>query len=583
MIKVKTKTLKISILGRELKYKEFYIEFISIVICFLIGVNFFNGCASQLPPGGGENDSVPPSIESVYPKDGTINFRDDYFELTFSEYVDKRTVKDAIFISPPIEGNLEFSWTNKTLTVYFPGKLKDSITYNITIGTDVVDYNNRNRMADAFTFAFSTGNIIDSKTITGNIYSEKPNGVMIFAYKLNGDTINPGKRKADYISQAGNNGEYILSRIAKGGYRVFAVKDEYRDLLFQAEQDLIGIPFEDVFFGEEDTLIKNINFELTKIDITPPRLLSAVMTDRNHILVSLSEEINTEPVAVNNFTFFDSTLMKIVPIKYFFKGKGKEKDFFLALTDSINLQNNYVLFVSNLKDKKDNNLDYDFINVVAGDRIDSTSPNILNAKPRFGCGDVDFLNPSFSFFFDDGFDVNAISNSVYVGDTLGNKIKFKFIKVDDASFKIEVLEKLKSSSLYRIRFDLSDAADAAGNITDSIITYSFITSSGLDFTGLSGQIVNLYFSENPIVELRSVDNIEIIYLQKLKEDGTFEFKRVLPGKYNLVCYTDIDENGKYSPGFPEPFVRSEKIKYYKEIINLPARWEVTNLFFNFEE
>jgi len=60
-------------------------------------------CANQLAPTGGEVDRIPPEVVEVFPADGTINYEEQYFEITFSEYVDKRSVQDAIFISPSIE------------------------------------------------------------------------------------------------------------------------------------------------------------------------------------------------------------------------------------------------------------------------------------------------------------------------------------------------------------------------------------------------------------------------------------------------------------------------------------------------
>jgi len=102
-------------------------------------------CANQLPPSGGDEDKIPPKIVKVFPADGITNFDEDYFEIEFSEYVDKRSVRDAIFISPFIEGTFTYSWIGTTLEVTFPEKLKDDVTYTITIGTDAVDLNNKNR------------------------------------------------------------------------------------------------------------------------------------------------------------------------------------------------------------------------------------------------------------------------------------------------------------------------------------------------------------------------------------------------------------------------------------------------------
>ena len=184
-------------------------NFFPLLISFLLST-----CANQLPPGGGEVDKIPPEIVEVYPVDGTTNFSDDYFEIGFSEYVDKRSVQDAIFISPAIEGEKEYDWSGKYLRVYFPAALKEKTTYVITIGTDAVDYNNKNRMAEAYTFTFSTGNEIDRRVVTGKVYDTKAEDVMIFAYrtdqewrrKMNDTTTNLLVAKPDYISRQEKKG-----------------------------------------------------------------------------------------------------------------------------------------------------------------------------------------------------------------------------------------------------------------------------------------------------------------------------------------------------------------------------------------
>lgn len=118
-------------------------------------------CANQLPPGGGPIDTIPPQIVEVYPHNGTIQYNKNYFEIKFSEYVDKRTVRDAIFISPPLKYGIEFNWSGKSLKLVFKDTLKDNTTYTITIGASVSDLNNNNKMSEPYTFAFSTGEVIE--------------------------------------------------------------------------------------------------------------------------------------------------------------------------------------------------------------------------------------------------------------------------------------------------------------------------------------------------------------------------------------------------------------------------------------
>ena len=90
----------------------------------MFSFSFLISCANQLPPGGGEVDTVPPEIIFSYPENGTTNFKDDYIEFEFSEYVDKRSFKDAIFISPGIDEQLEISWSGTSVEIGFPNGFK---------------------------------------------------------------------------------------------------------------------------------------------------------------------------------------------------------------------------------------------------------------------------------------------------------------------------------------------------------------------------------------------------------------------------------------------------------------------------
>ncbi|MFB3057654.1 MAG: Ig-like domain-containing protein, partial [Ignavibacteriaceae bacterium] len=100
-------------------------QLILIILTFLL----INSCANQLPPGGGEVDKIPPEVVEVYPSEGTINYDDNYFEIEFSEYVDRRSFKDALFISPNIEGRLNYEWTGTSISVEFVEGLKEDVTY----------------------------------------------------------------------------------------------------------------------------------------------------------------------------------------------------------------------------------------------------------------------------------------------------------------------------------------------------------------------------------------------------------------------------------------------------------------------
>jgi len=264
------------------------LAFGSLLLSFILLVR----CANQLPPGGGDEDKIPPKIVSVFPADGTSNFDKDYFELDFSEYVDKRSVRDAIFISPFIEGNFTYSWSGTTLEVTFPEKLKDDVTYTITIGTDAVDLNNKNRMAQAFTFSFSTGDKIDRRIISGKVYGKEKEGIFIYAYKMDESSDSLLNRKPDYVSQTGADGNFSLQGLGAGNYRIFAVNDKFRDYLFQQDQDEIGIPQTDIYLRETDSHFTGVYFKLSNAAGPTPTLISGIMTDSNHMIFSVNYGFN---------------------------------------------------------------------------------------------------------------------------------------------------------------------------------------------------------------------------------------------------------------------------------------------------
>ncbi len=363
---------------------------------------FLSNCANQLPPGGGDIDKIPPEIISVYPEDGTINFSDDYFELEFSEYVDKRSFKEAIFISPAIEGELDISWTGKSVTVTFPKGLREDFTYVVTIGTDVVDLNNKNRMAQSFNFSFASGDKIDRRSISGKVYDKEADGVLIFAYKVSDDRTDYLQFKPDYVSQVGKDGSFSLNGLAEDNYRVFAVKDQLRDMLFQSASDKIGMPFSDISLKDNDSTFTGLNFFLMSADTSKPRLISAVMTDNRHILVTVSRPIDSTVISSYNFSIIDSTENVEFGILYAFKGNTKPEELVVVTDENIPYQNLLFLRTDRLIDKAGNLYTDDYASLTISERVDTSALKIFKTFPT-DLRKLDFKNPVIRFYFDDAY------------------------------------------------------------------------------------------------------------------------------------------------------------------------------------
>ena len=551
-----------------------------LIIFFLI-LLFISRCANQLPPGGGELDFIPPEITEVYPVDGTTNFNDDYFEIEFSEYVDKRTFKDALFISPNVEGGLGYEWTGTSVSVEFLKPLDKDVTYTITVGTDLVDLNNKNRMKSSYTFSFSTGNEIDRGTISGRVYSDNTDGILIYAYKVDdgGDTLL--NRKPNYVTQTGKDGRFTLNGLGKAKYRLFAVKDEYRDLRYDLDQDLIGVPNQDIILNDIDTAFTGINFKMFKADTTAPRLLKAVMTDEKHILLTLSESIDKKSITQNNFYVVDSTNERQSDIKYAYKKPGKEEEIILVPDTMYSINDAVFLFAKELRNTVNNIYYNDFVALTISDKPDTIPANIIATFPSSRNAIVDVVNTELKFSFDDAFSKMNIQNYVTFTDTLNKIIPYKLSYDDDATIIISPINDLKTEKDYLIKLNLNGFIDAAANRQDSIYVFRFKTISGLDFTGVSGKILNVKQENNPVLVLENAEDKNVKYQNHITSED-FNFERVTAGKYMLWCYFDADSNYQYSVGWPQPIKYSEQFSVYSDTLKLKPRWVVTDVIFNFK-
>ena len=551
-------------------------QLILIILTFIL----INSCANQLPPGGGEVDKIPPEVVEVYPPDGTINYDDNYFEIEFSEYVDKRSLKDALFISPNIEGRLNYEWTGTSISVEFVEGLKEDVTYTITVGTDLVDRNNKNRMASSFTYSFSTGSTIDRRTISGRVYSDDQEGVLIYTYKLDEGVDTLLKSKPDYVSQTGNDGSFKLHGLGESMYRLFAIKDEYRDLIYDLDLDLIGLPNQDISLQGSDTSFIGIYFKLFKADTTAPRLLKGIMTDERHILATVTEKIDDDLLTSTNFYVIDSTTNKQSAISFVFSKQGKFDEIVLVPEIKLESDNDVFLIAKILKDTVNNKYTNDFIQLTVSDRPDTIPANVTASEPKNN-STVDFINPKIKFYFNDGFRKEAIQRNITFTDTLNKGVPFKISYDDDATLIVSPLEKLITEKDYIITLDLNDFVDAAGNMQDSIYEFKFNTISGLDFTGVTGRILNVHFHKNPVLVLENIEDKKLKYQTKVSEED-FDFERIEAGKYLLWCYFDEDSNYQYSYGWPEPIKFSERFSVYSDTLKLKPRWVITDVLFEFK-
>jgi uncharacterized protein (DUF2141 family) len=548
----------------------------SIITAFILVL--VSGCAGQRPPEGGPVDLVPPEIISVYPAPNTTHFSGSEIALEFNEYVDRRSVEEAIFISPNIE-NIEFDWSGTDVTIKIREQLRNNTTYVITVGTDVSDVRNRNKMAKAFTLSFSTGEKIDNGMIAGTVYDERPQGIMIFSYRtdeIETDTLNPVQFKPDYITQTGNDGRFTLTNLAAGTYRLFAIKDEYRNLLYDPEIDAAGTST-DVTVSLTDSVQQGITFIIAKEDTTPPRIASVTAPDDRHVIVQFSEPMDSTAVRTDRFRITDTLGTPAMPIEGLFRPAVPANSYTL-ITAKQKPDSLYLLTVSDIRDKAGF-----VIHPQARQKQFKGSPVIDTIPPALVTSTVggraskllperpieivfsDALTPVFG---DSAFRLQRKKDST--------AITLSVTMTDKNSVSLMPKGKLVIDDVYILRLAWNDIKDIFGNrYIDSTTSIEFTIDDPERYGSIEGMFSGFGGSSRPMVHAKNTtDKNQKPVTTPVDEFGRFRLLMLPEGYYALNVFDDVNGNAVHDAGKVFPFLRAEKFVIHSDTIRVRARWPV---------
>jgi len=292
------------------KFKNI-ISAILLIISSLAIILLFQSCANQLPPGGGEEDKIPPKLVFQSPDSSSLNYRGNSIVLEFDEYVDRRSFQEAFHISPPIEGEVIYDWSGKEVEISFANplwKTEPSKTFVVTVNSNLKDIKG-NSLTSPITFAFSTGPKIDKAGINGSVFNkkeDKPVTILAFKLGLTDSSYEPSKNLADYITETSTEGNYSLTNLSPGKYRIVSIEDEDRNLLYTADRESYAVLPYDINL-EDSAQLTGVDFYMKKVislgTSVPETDVSDFFKDSLDI-VYCSIENNTRSVLPSQSIFF---------------------------------------------------------------------------------------------------------------------------------------------------------------------------------------------------------------------------------------------------------------------------------------
>jgi hypothetical protein len=237
-----------------------------LVFAMLISLTFVR-CANMQTPTGGPKDSIPPVILSENPVNFKRNFTDKQIVLEFNEYIKLNNYQKEFSISPDLEKQPDYKVKKKNLIITLPDSLEQNTTYTINFGKGLVDFNEGNPIVN-YNYVFATGPELDSLSVSGSVKNaytktfdpKEDLSVRVLLIPTRQDSIF-GKRKANIFTSVDSSGNFIIKNLREDTYRIYALKEENNDRIYNNPDELIGFLADSIVLKEN---IEDIKLEYSK-------------------------------------------------------------------------------------------------------------------------------------------------------------------------------------------------------------------------------------------------------------------------------------------------------------------------------
>lgn len=540
-------------------------------------------CASgvTIPPPGGPADTIPPSILSTIPGNGTTNFRGETVEIEFSEYVEESRVAAAVVITPIPRIPPEFDWSGRTLEITFREPLLENRTYTVNLGSAISDPGG-NRLGRPFSLRFSTGDQIDSGRIQGEVIGKSKIPAFIYAYVIPSDTarfndtLRPDSTRPDFIAPIGDDGSFSLEGLPTGNFRIFAVADAFSDGIFTPGEDAFGVPTGDVHVASATEPVTGLRIRLrpSADDLRPPALYSAVSVNRRRSELRFSEPVDTATLRVANFSLTASG--SDVAINQAWRSPVNPLAVQLSHAE-IPPAVEAVVTTRGLRDTAGNGLpdSVSTTRFTTGETIDTVPPRILPLS-------VDSVRAytfpdSILISFDENVAMTEGAEPIRLRDTAGPSARFRLTRRSPAQFIARPLDTLFGAAEGFLEIDLRRFTDEAGNRYDSTARLRLAIGIPRQKGSMEGTLTDSAAPNSlHVIILRAMNNGMIYRKEKLKS-GPWAFTSLPEGEYEVTAFRDDDGNGEYNYGSIIPFRHAEQFATWRGTVRVRPRWSTNKV------
>lgn len=508
---------------------------------FLLAFLLVSSCAQVRTPSGGDRDEIPPKVIASYPQSMTTSFHGSQIIIEFDEYVQLDNPREQILISPPLAKAPDVKLkSSKTLVIDLGEELlPENTTYTINLGESIKDNNEGNVLLENV-FLFSTGDFIDSLSISGQAvsgkYLEPLADVTMLAFPAGTDSIVLGQRP-QYVTRCDAGGHFTFSHMASGEYELIALLDLDKDLKVDKNES-IGFLLEPTIasMASDSNLVLRIHAlapdgHALKRGEWAKDGRSVLITSRGSVdsLDFIWPNLKS-PVHVESWNRIDS-------VRYWFDSPVMTGDMAI-ITSSEGIPD-----------------------TLRAGRVTENTGAWSAGKPS-----ITYAGDTLRMNLDRPIQLVDTGKITLIQDSLG--IPFQLIGND--SMHLELKADWQYGARYNLLMNDSALVDIYGSASDSILwPISIPQEASLGKLNLKVELV----PGNYQVYLISKDK-KVVKMKHATETFNWNLPPMPAGEFWLWVVEDSDGNGEWTPASYTRKQLPERVYYRSESIKLRANWEM---------
>ncbi|ASU32272.1 Ig-like domain-containing protein [Mucilaginibacter xinganensis] len=521
-------------------------------LSIIFGVILLNlGCASRQLPQGGPRDHDPPKLLKATPANMTRHFNAKTIKLDFDEYFKLNNIYSEISISPTPTKLPEYKVKQKSIEITLKDTLEKNTTYVINFGKAIADVNESNILKN-FTYVFSTGEHIDSLSLSGSVTNtqtqlkEKDATVMLFTLKQ--DSLLFGKKKPTIYATTDSAGRFTLNNLHPDDYRIYALKETSPNKIYDNDNELIAFSKKVIHLTKDSS---DIQLNLFKQTPTKFRVINSFDGDGKMTFLFNKK--------------LDNPSLKIIYPPDFDKYKT---------VDISKTRDTALLYIKNM--------DFDSIRVAIFDNnkpMDTIARHKGRKEPFtrfFGftynvTGDGR-LKPGTDLIIKGQYPIeNFEPSSITLKDDSAEVSNFT-IQKDSANAKYLVLKyRWKQGHNYTLTLENGAVTDIYGD-KNKKVPKKFTIDKAENYSLLTLAVTFPDTGKSYVVELLN-EQKDLLDSRPIRKNTSLAYKNYLTGKYYVRVIYDTNNNGKWDSGNVKKKIQPENIWVDDTPITLRANWE----------